>query len=156
LLICAVKIEFSHSESFKFDVFGLRRNPVKSFVTPVEDRMYELYPRKLDNTTYWNFKVVDGETPVELYFYWGEKGTESGIRVVERKCYVQLVENVFNKASLKQVVTVDGGKEVELFGEVLVAEKPANKRWLGFGFPWLGGFGWGLGWGLPLWGLLWG
>jgi hypothetical protein len=154
---CPVKVDFTHPDSFKFDVFGLRRDPVKSFVTPVEDRLYELYPRSLDNTTYLDFKIVDGETPVELYFYWGEKSTESGLRVTDRKCFVQLVEGVINKSSLRQVVTVAGNKgEIELFGEILVAEKPATKRWLGFGWPWFGGlgfgFGWGLGWGLPFWG----
>jgi len=157
---CPAVIELTTPRTFKFDVFGLRRDSVKSFVTPVETRRYELYPRKLDNVTYLNYTVTIGEKPVELYVYYGEHTTESGLRFTDKKCFLSFVDVVVDKSTLKHEVTLESGTVVELFGEVLVAEKPPSKRWLGFGFPWLGmgmGWGWGMGWGLPLWGMgLWG
>lgn len=103
------------------------------------------------------------ETPVELFLYFDETRTvgEFGVRVTDKKCYERLVDIVFGSSTLKHVVPVEG-TDVELFGEVLIAEKPSTKRWLGFGLPWglglgglgwgMGAWGWGLGWGLPLWG----
>lgn len=118
-----------------------------------------MYPRKLDNQTYQNYTVVVDEKPVELFLYFGETSTSSGIRVTDRKCYTRLIDVVLGVSKARHVVSVVEGtvtEQVELIGEVLVAEKPANKRWLGFGFPWLGWglglWGWGLGWGLPFWG----
>jgi len=157
LVECPASLEFG---PFQFEVLGIRRNPIKSFVTPVESRFYELYPRKLDNQTYQNYTVVSGEKSVELYLYFAETNTTgvSGVRVTERKCFTRLVDVVFSVSKAHHVVHVEGVTtgEVELFGEILIAEKPANKRWLGFGWPWLGWgmgmWGWGLGWGLPFWG----
>lgn len=158
LVECPASVEFG---PFQFEVFGLRRNPVKSFVEPVETRVYELYPRKLDNQTYENFTFVSKRVesgPVELYLYFAETNTtgQFGVRVTERKCYTRLIDVVFGVSKAHHVVRVEGGSEIELFGEILIAEKPSNKRWLGFGFPWLGFglglWGWGLGWGLPFWG----
>ena len=156
LVECPASLEFG---SLQFEVFGIRRDAVKSVVSPVESRVFELYPRKLDNQTYQNYTVVVGEKPVELFLYFGETSTSSGIRVTDRKCYTRLIDVVLGVSKARHVVSVVEGtvtEQVELIGEVLVAEKPANKRWLGFGFPWLGWglglWGWGLGWGLPFWG----
>jgi len=159
LVECPAATEFG---SFQFDVLGLRRDTVKSFVTPIENRKFELYPRKLDNVTYLNYTVfVQGEKPVELYLFFSETNTTevSGIRVIDSKCFVRIIDVVFNGSKARHVVQIEEGTHVELFGEVLVAEKPSNKRWLGFGMPWfggmgwgMGGWGWGMGWGLPLWG----
>ena len=139
----------------QFEVFGLRRDQDKSFVSPIENRIYELYPRRLDNETYVNYTVtVEGKT-AELYLYYAPTSTRVGLRVTEPKCYVKIIDIVFNKSVAKQVVEIKSGAHVELFGEILAVEKPTQKRWLGFGFPWLWGmglWGWGLGWGFPFWG----
>jgi hypothetical protein len=153
LVECPALTEFG---SFSFEVLGIRRAPVKSFSTPLETRKYELYPRKLDNQTYLNFIV--GEDKTEVYLYFGETSTGTGIRVTDRKCYTRMIEVVFDASKAHHPIKVEGMSDnsIELFGEVLVAEKPSNKRWLGFGWPWfgwgLGMWGWGLGWGLPFWG----
>jgi len=149
---CPAGIEFEGAFPANFEVFGLRRDEDKSKVTPIENRIFELYPRTLDNGTYLNFTVKSaaGE-PVELYLYYGEEVSHSGLRVTERKCFVRLIDVVFNKAAAKQVVEIKDGGHVELFGEILATAKP-TKRFL---FPWLFGmglWGWGLGWGLPFFG----
>jgi len=158
LVECPAALDFPAGISF--EVFGLRNNALKSFVTPVESRVYELYPRKLDNTTYGNFTVMSGGKPVELYLFFGEKTVTGtwGVRVSELKCYNRLVDVVLSASKARHVVRVEDvtATDIELFGEILIADKPSNKRWLGFGLPWLGFgmglWGWGLGWGLPFWG----
>jgi hypothetical protein len=157
LVECPAALEFG---SLQLEVLGIRAHPIKSFVTPVESRVYELYPRKLDNQTYGNYSIVTGDKTVELYLYYGETNSTGtvGVRITDLKCYSRLIDVVFSVSKAHHVVPVQGVTtgEVELFGEILIAEKPANKRWLGFGFPWLGFglgmWGWGLGWGLPFWG----
>jgi hypothetical protein len=153
---CPAVIEWTFGElPTKFEVFGLRRDIDKSSVTPIENRIYELYPRRLDNETYVNYTVTVEGKSVELYLYYAPTSTHSGLRVTDSKCYVRVNDIVFNRSTAKQVVEIKNGGHVELFGEVLAVEKPAQKRWLGFGFPWLWGmgmWGWGLGWGFPFWG----
>ena len=157
LVECPASLEFG---SLQFEVFGIRRDAVKSVVSPVESRVFELYPRKLDNQTYQNYTVIIDEKPTELNLYFAESKTSAGIRVTDKKCYIRLVQVVLDASKANHEVPVTGlagiAEKVELFGEVLIAEKPNNKRWLGFGFPWLGlgmgMWGWGLGWGLPLFG----
>jgi len=142
----------------KVEVFGMRRHPVKSMVAKIDERVFELYPRKLDNSTYLNYTVLVEGKPVELYLYYADSTSEtmSGVRVSDKKCFVRLVNVVLSQATTEHEVKVEGTElKVDLFGEVLNAEKPNNKRWLGFGWPWLWGmgmWGWGLGWGLPFWG----
>ena len=154
LVECPAVLELG---SGHFEVFGIRRS---KDVTPVESRIFELYPRKLDNQTYENYTVIVDEKPTELNLYFAESKTSAGIRVTDKKCYIRLVQVVLDASKANHEVPVTGlagiAEKVELFGEVLIAEKPNNKRWLGFGFPWLGFglgmWGWGLGWGLPFWG----
>lgn len=152
---CPANIEWPFGQvPSKFEVFGLRRDPIKSSVTPIESRMFELYPRRLENETYVNYTVtVEGKT-VELYLYTATNATEVGLRVQDAKCYVRLIDVIFNRSDAKQVVRIENGGHVELFGEILAVEKPTQKRWL-FGLPWLMGlglWGWGLGWGFPFFG----
>jgi len=141
----------------KVEVFGMRRHPVKSMVSKIDERIFELYPRKLDNSTYLNYTVLVDDKPVELYLFYSDSSSEfSGVRVTDKKCYMRLINVVLSQATAEHEVKVEGTElKVDLFGEILNAEKPTNKRWLGFGWPWLWGmgmWGWGLGWGLPFWG----
>jgi hypothetical protein len=153
---CPAVIEYKFGKvPTNFEVYGLRRDPIKSEVSPVESRIYELYPRPLDNSTYVNYTVTVNDKTVELYLYGSSEPTYTGLRVSDVKCYVRLIDTVFNRATARQVVEVKSGLHAELFGEILAVEKPAQKRWLGFGFPWLWGlgmWGWGFGWGFPFWG----
>lgn len=140
-----------------YEVFGLRRDPIKSYVSPVESRIYELYPRTLDNSTYLNYTLtpIGADKITQLYLYGAAETIYDGLRVSDVKCYVRLIDVVFNRASAQQVVEVKTGFHTELFGEILAVEKSQQKRWLGFGFPWLFGlglWGWGFGWGFPFWG----
>jgi len=166
LVECGAALEIL-AANVSAEVFGLRRHPIKSFVSAIDERVFELYPRKLDNTTYLNYTLIVDDKPVELYLYFGETQTRAGLRVTEKKCFKRLVNVVLSQATAEHEVKVDGTElSVDLFGEVLNAEKPASKRWLGFGFPWMGMgmgmgmglgmgmgmWGWGLGWGLPFWG----
>jgi hypothetical protein len=146
--------ESSRLGSLKFPVFGIRRDVELSERTPIEDSVFELFPRKIDNTTYMNSTMVVEGKPVEILLYWNEKAIHAGYRVTEVKCYRRLIEKVFVPSTLRQLVKLENGEEIHLFGEVLFADKPQQKRWLGFGFPFFGAglFGWGLGWGLPFWG----
>jgi hypothetical protein len=153
---CPTEFESSRLGSLKFPVFGIRRDEVVSVRTPVEESLFELYPRKIDNTTYLNTTVIVEDKPVEVFLYFHEKPVHAGFRITDAKCFRRIVETVFTPSTGNHVVKLESGEEVGLFGEILFADKPTNKRWLGLGFPWLGlgmgMWGWGLGWGLPFWG----
>ena len=123
---------------------------MKSTVTPTQNQVYELYPRRIENDTYVNYTVSVEGKPVELYLYTALNATRVGLRVYDPKCYVCLVDFIFNPSEIKQIVPLENGNHVELFGEILAVENPTKKRWL-LGLPWLGLglWGWGFGWGLP-------
>jgi hypothetical protein len=160
---CPAVCESTRLGSLKFKVFGIGRNEIISETTPNEDTTFDLYPRNIENTTYLNSTVFVDEKPVHIVLYYNEKTTHAGLRVTDVKCYGRLIQNVFLNHIEYQYVTVESVTEkVGLIGEILIAEKPANRRWLGYGYPWYGGFGgyggygWGAGWGLPYYGLMWG
>jgi hypothetical protein len=156
---CPTEFESSPLGKFKFHVFGLRRDEFMSNRTVVEESVFELFPRRIDNTTYMNSTILVDEKPVDVFLYFAEKALHAGLRVTDAKCYHRLVQNVFASSLDTHFVKLESGEKVALFGEILLADKPVNKRWLGFGYPWLSGlgsWGWGAGWGLPYWGMLWG
>ena len=128
-------------------VFGISRIVVSEKVAPEQVR-YWFYPRRLDNTTYINHTVVVDDVARDLVLYFGEKQTDFGIRVTDAKCYQRLVR-VFQEATVNEVVPVEGGERVTLFGEVLMVDREISKRWL------FGGLGLGLGLGLGVSGFGW-
>lgn len=154
---CGAVAELAALGSKRFDVYGLAREQIVDGEIKAESVRVQLYPRKLDNSTYFNRTVEVDNKLVDLYLYHSEKFVESGFRVTDLKCWERLVE-IFNSSLSDHVVKVGDLSEVSLFGELLVADKPVQKRWLGWGLGWGGlGWGWGFpGWGLPLWGLAWG
>lgn len=147
---CPAVLETAALGQRRYEVFGLCRVEGEVADLKAESRRYWLYPREIDNTTYLDRRVeVDGKS-VELYLYYGEKTSETGLRVTDLKCYERLVELYTSSVINHEVKVLD--RTVSLFGEILVADKPAHKRWLGWLSPWSWGWGWGLGWGYPYWG----
>ena len=141
-------------------VFVLSRIPELVDVK-TEMMRYWIYPRRLDNTTYFNHTLRVGDIGGDLYLYYSEKFEQFGFRVTELKCYERLVE-LFRKSTVSHPVKIeDGVEEVSLFGEVLVFDKVIQKKWLygwglgSYGWGW-GGLGYGLGYGYPYSSLYWG
>jgi hypothetical protein len=141
-------------EGLKYEVFGLGRviSLEEEEKMNVDEIKYYLYPRHLENSTYLNRTIeIDGEM-IDLFVYFDEEPVESGIRVTSLKCYKRLVK-MFDLTTVEHVPVIDGEEREEctLFGEVLVLDKEAHKRWfgglwggLGLWSPWLWGFGfWG-------------
>jgi hypothetical protein len=152
---CPAFLESDAYGSRRIDVFGIERLPVSE--SPVETLRFNLYPRDMDNVTFQNRSILFESRQVDLSLFFGaEKSAEfAGIRISDVKCWSRLVD-LFRLSRVDHTVQV-GEVRVSLLGEILVTDKPHQKRWLGWGLPWLGGWGWGLGWGFPLWGLgLWG
>lgn len=130
-------------------VFGISRVEGLEKVNPEEVR-YWFYPRRLDNSTYFNRTVLVDGIPRDLVLYYSEKFVDFGIRVTNMKCYQSLVR-LFNGVSVNKMVQIEGGSNVSLFGEVLMLDREISKRWLpGFGWGFgLGPFAWpAFGWGL--------
>ena len=112
---------------------------------------YWLYPRKLDNSTYFNHTIKVGNVLSDLVLYYGDKFVEYGLRVTDLSCYDRLV-GLFRESTMIHEVPLEESKiEVPLFGEILVMDKNVQKKWL-YGYGWgLGSLGWGwggLGYGL--------
>jgi len=159
IIECPAVIESSRFSSRKIDVFGISRLPSEEDVKiKTEDMKFALYPRDMDNATYLDNHVRFEGKDFELFLFFDEKkGEESGLRISELKCYERLIE-LFRSSTMSHEVMV-GKENVSLFGEILVADKPAHKRWLGWLWGWggLGPWGWGMGWGWPFWGMgMWG
>ncbi|CAF0784614.1 unnamed protein product [Brachionus calyciflorus] len=141
-----------------FEVFGLGRESLEGVVS-VESQRYWFYPRELNQTVYHNHTVQGQNTTEELSLFHLERNQTVGLRVPDVKCWTRLVE-LFNASVGVHVVPVlNSTTEVPLFGEVLILERQAQKRWLGLGLLGLGLnpllFGWGGLWGVaPLFPLL--
>ena len=147
---CSAVLETRGLGSRRCEVFGLRRME-KEADQKIESIKYYLYPREMENTTYLDRVVeVEGQK-IELYLYYSDKFVSNGLRVTDLKCYEKLVTGVYEKSTASHEITI-GEEKVSLFGEILIADKPAHKRWIGWLSPWSMGWGWGLGWGWPFWG----
>ncbi|RNA32096.1 hypothetical protein BpHYR1_050502 [Brachionus plicatilis] len=131
-----------------FEVFGLGRETLEQ--VPVESQKFLLYPRASNETVYQNH-VVEVENVTRNVSLCHMESMEIGLRVPDVKCWARLVE-LFNASVGTQVVQVEQLEDdVALFGEVLVVDKKAQKRFLGFGL-----LGWPLMhplfWGMPFFG----
>ena len=132
----------SHGEERVYKIFGLGYVPELVDAKPELVR-YWLYPRSLDNVTYFNRTVITEGGVRDLFLYYGEKFVELGLRVTDLKCYERIVR-LIRVSSVEHIVNLESELEVKptvpLVGEVLVLDKEVSKRWL-----W--GYGWGLGYG---------
>lgn len=131
-----------------FEIFGLARETLEQ--VPVESQRFMLYPRGSNDTVYQNH-VVEVENVTRNVSLRHMESMEVGLRVPDVKCWARLVE-LFNASVGTQVVQVEQLEDnVALFGEVLVVDRQAQKRWLGLGL-----LGWPLlnplFWGWPLFG----
>ena len=121
---CPAVVESKGLGSRRFEVFGLRR--MEKVAEKIESTLYYLYPREMENTTYLD-RVLEVEgKKIELCLYYSEKSDRVGLRVTDLKCYERLVSDVYERSSINHEVTV-GEEKVSLFGEILVADKPAHK-----------------------------
>ena len=151
---CPVIFEWPKSDVPMYKIFGL--GIVPEFVkAKTESVRYWLYPRSLENSTYFNHTlIVDGGNR-NVVLYYCEKFIEYGFRVTDVKCFDRLI-SLIRGSSVERMVPVLGDSGVKttlpLIGEVLVYDKEVSKRWLyGYGFG-LGYGGWGyggLGYGYP-------
>lgn len=140
--------------SRSFSIFGIGKLSAEFSNSSIESIRYFLYPRDLNNQTYYNYSmVVDGKV-IDLVLYYGESGVETGLRIPNLRCYERLV-NLFRQSTEHHIVKLEGsGSEVQLIGEILSNDKNVQKRWLwgygwGLGYPWgWGGLGYGYGLGL--------
>ena len=144
---CPVIFEWPKSDVTLYKIFGLGIIP--EFVNgKTESVRYWLYPRSLENITYFNHTlIVDGGIR-NVVLYYCEKFVEYGFRVTDAGCFGRLV-GLIKGSSVERMVPVLGDSGVKttlpLIGEVLVYDKEVSKRWLyGYGFG-LGYGGWGYG-----------
>jgi hypothetical protein len=124
-----------------YKIFGLGYVPELIDAKPEQVR-YFLYPRSLDNVTYYNHTVITENGLRDIFLYYGDKFIEWGLRVTDLKCYERIV-SLIKVSSVEHIVTLDTELDIDptvpLIGEVLVYDKEISKRWL-----------WGYGWGLGL------
>jgi len=150
---CPGVLDSSRFGARRIDVFGISQIAAAAAGgdQKPESVRFALFPRDFDNTTYLNDSIqVEGGQQVDLRLrFSADNDTASsgvaGIRVSDVKCYQRLVD-LFNSSAVDHIVQI-GNNKVNLLGEILVADKSAQKRWLG------GLWGWGLGFGWPFWGL---
>ncbi len=133
----------------RFEVYGMAR--ASGMQTPADkanDVKYFLYPRTADNQTYFDHKFTDGKGGEEnVHLYFSENDKTAGFRIKDLKCYEKLVR-LFDTLQANHPGTLQQGGSVQLFGEVLVFQRPVNKRWLWLS-PWMWSWGWFGGWGWP-------
>ena len=132
--------------------FGLRYDPSIQSSKPIEERVYELYPRRLSETTYEKSTQNLNGKPVTLYLFSATSAIYKGLRVTDADCYVKLVDEVLNKSQVKHVSKVNDLGHFEFKGEILMLGPQKTTKKLGSKDSNLTRWGWGLGWGLPFWG----
>lgn len=132
-------------------VFGIGRLPVEPVDSKTESIKYFLYPRNLDNQTYFNYSVTAGQKLIDLMLYSAESIVEYGIRVPELNCFEKLVD-LFRSSTEDHIVSLSSDfiekPMVSLIGEILNGDKVIQKKH-GWGNGWGNSWGnsWGHGWG---------
>lgn len=151
---CQAAFENSFIISFGLDIFGISREPNRE--SKMEMMKFRIYPRQLENQSYFDFNFTQHDQRKELYLYHRIPSENcSGIRVVDLFCWFKLI-NILEESSDENTIKTLENTVDRLIGEILIAKKPAQKNWIGWAVGWNSGWGWGLnGWGLPLWGLPW-
>ena len=156
---CPAVCESKGVQQHLYKIFGLGYVPELDDVK-AELVRYWLYPRSLDNMTYYNHSIITESGVRDIFLYYGDKFVEYGLRVTDLKCYERIV-GLIKVSSVEHVVTLDSELEIKptvpLVGEILVFDKEVSKRWL-YGYGWglglnrwgYGGLGYGgLGYGYP-------
>jgi len=146
---CDSVLELSNSTE-KFNMWGLSKIATIDAAAKPESVKYNLYPRKLDNSSYLERTIEIAGKSVELDLHYGDKESEErGLRVSDLKCWEKIVK-LFSESLATHSVEIKSDVQVELFGEILIRDAVMQKRWL-YGYGWgYGGWGWGgYGWGYP-------
>jgi len=111
---------------FKFDMYGLS---VDTTVTTgkTEFIRYFMFPRKLDNSMWYNHTITVDKKDVNLAVFhsWTYNKDFYGFRINDFSCYERLV-NLFKTATSDEVVSIGNVTPkvtVPLFGEILVGGK---------------------------------
>jgi hypothetical protein len=136
---------FANFSSLSYHLFGIER--LVNTDVPVEETLFHLYPRHIDNTTYLNYTVEFDGGFHRLVLYYGENFVHYGIRILDLKCFEKIYK-VFTHVADYHVIHVTGPVEpveVSLLGEVLIHDSVVSKRWLyGYGYwgyPYYGWYG---------------
>lgn len=113
----------------EYSIFGMSRI-VGMESNDSEPNRFLLFPRSLDNSTYFNSAIIVNGEYKHLMLYYNEKFSDFGIRVTNLKCYQQLI-NSFARSMLNIIALVenDSKRNVILFGEILIADREISKRW---------------------------
>jgi len=151
---CPTIFEWRENLPLAYKIFGLGVVP-GSVDAKTELVRYWLYPRTLDNSTYFNHSLIVEGGIRELFLYYGEKFVEYGFRVTDVECFGRLIA-LIRGCSVEHMIPLESELDVKavvpMVGEVLYFDKEVSKRWLyGYGFG-LGYGGWGyggLGYGYP-------
>lgn len=96
----------------------------------LESRTFLLYPRMMDNTTYFDSEILINGQQRHLLLYYDEKFTDMGIRVTNLRCYQKLIRS-FERTMLNIVALIenDSKRSVVMFGETLIVDREISKRW---------------------------
>lgn len=134
---CDAVGNFSALGSKMFHVFGIGKLQVESVDAKPESIKYFLYPRTLENQTYFNYSVPVDENLVDLMLYSSEWFTEYGIRIPVVECFKKLVD-LLRSSTEDHIVNVSSDlavkSEVSLIGEILSHDKVGQKRHYGGGW----------------------
>lgn len=112
--------EVTWTEQFDFRMFGL------GLYTPAPSPMkYRVLPRKLDNSGWESASyTVDGQRKYASLY---SEGSESGLRVVNRECFVKLID-LIALSNRRELVEVES-EQVYVIGDLMwVARMPSEKE----------------------------
>lgn len=146
---CEAIANVSALGSKMFSIYGIGKLSTEIKDMKAESVRFFLYPRNIDNQTYFNYSVPIEGSNVDLVLYYAEKFIDYGLRVTDLKCYERIVD-MFSRSIENHVVRLESDllvkPEVSLIGEILCNDKTVQKRWLygyGWGYPYYGGWGYG-------------
>jgi len=152
---CDAVLEVSRL-NISFDVFGIAKDSIM-----LDDaKVYELYPRRLSNSSmvYMNNSVIVDGKEEKIVLYAASSSSRSGIRVVDSSCFDRVVvqlEKIVDSHAIELESSLEVKPKVQVIGEILVADKSKQRRFLfglGLGLGWGFPFGFGLGLGFPFFG----
>ena len=113
--------------------FGLRYDVTTESQKPIQERVYQLFARKLTQTTYNDCKKKLNQQMVPLVLYTSTSANQKGLRVTDSDCFVKLVGDVFNKATVQHVSDVIGFGNIEMQGEILMLGPQKSESSIGWG-----------------------
>jgi hypothetical protein len=130
---CEAVANFTGLGAHKFELYGIgareqRETEVERDQNESEVERFFLYPRKLDNSGWFNhtMKVDDREVTVGLYHSF--EFNFFGFRVKEEKCFERLFDIFNSSTSFERVKVEPNMREVQLLGEIMIVDKPIQPK----------------------------